>query len=284
MTASLSPEEVRAYHENGCLFPIRIMDESEAGSLFERMQDFAARHPEEAATVFGNKCHLLFPWLYDLVEHPRILDAVESVIGPDILCWGAGFFNKQARDPAMVSWHQDSTYWGLEPLDIITAWVAFTPSRVENGCMRVVPGTHTKEQLPHVDTFAENNLLTRGQEIAVEVDEAQAVDVELKAGEMSLHHVRIVHGSGPNPSDMPRFGFALRYIPTYVHQVGGRTTAHLVRGVDNYGHFDPEPRPAADFDAEARAFHADAIARMENILYADASEAGRRTNPAQLAS
>lgn len=276
MTASLPAEAVRSYREHGYCFPIRVLDEAEADGCFARMQDFAARHPDEAPTAFGPKCQLLFPWLYDLAAHPRILDAVESIVGPDILCWAAGFFNKQARDPAIVTWHQDSTYWGLEPMDIVTAWVAFTPSRVESGCMRVVPGTHTLDQLPHVDTFAENNLLTRGQEIAVEVDEDRAVDVELEPGEMSLHHVRIVHGSGPNGSDTPRFGFAIRYIPTHVRQRGGRTTAQLVRGVDRYGHFDPEPRPEADFDDAARAFHAEAAARVEAVLYATADEPGHR--------
>ena len=123
------------------------------------------------------------------------------MIGPDILCWSTGFFTKNARDPSYVSWHQDSTYWGLEPPDIVTAWVALSDSTLANGAMRVIPGTHLMDQLAHHDTFAPDNLLSRGQEIAVEVDEREAVALELRAGEMSLHHVRLIHGSDPNPSD-----------------------------------------------------------------------------------
>ena len=122
------------------------------------------------------------------------------MIGPDILCWSSTFFIKEAHDPGFVSWHQDSTYWGLDPADIVTAWVALSESMAENGAMRVIPDTQTLEQIAHRDTFAADNLLTRGQEIAVEVDETKAVMLELQPGEMSLHHVRLIHGSDPNPS------------------------------------------------------------------------------------
>ena len=277
MTASLSAAAVQAYERDGCYFPLRVMPADRMAGRYDRMQAFAAAHPGEARRAFGAKCHLLFPWLYDVVADDTILDAVESVIGPNILCWSSGFFNKDAHDPAIVSWHQDSTYWGLDPMDIITAWIAFTPSTADSGCMRVIPGTHTIGQLRHEDTFAENNLLSRGQRIVDDLDLSKAVDIELQPGEMSLHHVRIVHGSGPNRTDVPRFGLTVRYIPTHVSQHGGRTTATLVRGVDDHGHFDPEPRPTADYDEAALAFHADAIERVERILYESAAETGRRT-------
>ena len=148
-----------------------------------------------------HKSHLLFTWLDGLIRHPAILDAVEGVIGPDILCWSSTFFIKEARDPGFVSWHQDSTYWGLDPADIVTAWVALSESTAENGAMRVIPGTQKLDQVAHRDTFAANNLLTRGQEIAVDVDGSDAVTLALEPGEMSLHHVRLIHGSDPNPSD-----------------------------------------------------------------------------------
>ncbi len=281
MTASLSTEAMQSYERNGYCFPLRVMSADGMAARYERMQAFAAARPGEAKRAFGAKCHLLFPWLYDVVADDTILDAVESVLGPNILCWSSGFFNKAARDPAIVSWHQDSTYWGLDPMDIVTAWVAFTPSTVDSGCMRVIPGTHTIGQLRHEDTFAEHNLLSRGQEIVDDIDLSTAVDIELRPGEMSLHHVRIVHGSGPNRTDAPRFGLTIRYIPTHVRQHGGRTTATLVRGVDEHGHFDPEPRPAADYDPAALAFHADAIERVERILYETAAEDGRRMTAAE---
>jgi non-haem Fe2+, alpha-ketoglutarate-dependent halogenase len=173
----------------------------------------------------------------------------------------------------LVSWHQDSTYWGLSEPDVVTAWVAFTPSTVESGCMRVIPGTHRLDQIPHRDTFAENNLLSRGQEIEVEVDEGNAIDVVLEAGEMSLHHVRLIHGSVPNRAGHPRIGYAIRYIPTHIRQITGvPDSATLVRGQDAYGHFVPEPAPRFDFDPEGVAFHAAMLENNTRILYASAEK------------
>src|SRR4029453_15391031 len=162
--------------------------------------------------LYRIKPHLLFTWLAELVRHPSVLDAVEDVLGPDILCWNTSFFTKEARSPGFVSWHQDATYWGLSEPDVVTAWVAFTESTPANGNMRVIPGSH-RAPVPHVDTFHPDNLLSRGQEIAVEVDESRAVDIVLAPGEMSLHHVLMVHGSGANLSGDRRIGFAIRYIP-----------------------------------------------------------------------
>jgi ectoine hydroxylase-related dioxygenase (phytanoyl-CoA dioxygenase family) len=134
--------------------------------------------------------------------------------------------------------------------------------------MRVVPGTQTAKQLPHEDTFAPDNLLSRGQEIAVDVDESQAVDIVLEAGEMSLHHVLLVHGSEPNNSEFRRIGFAIRYLPTHVKQLSGLAdSATLVRGSDRYGHFRPEPAPQSDFHPDAVAFHAEMLAINDQILY-----------------
>ena len=192
------------------------------------------------------------------------------MLGPNLLVWGSSFFNKEPRDPGYVSWHQDSTYWGLDPADIVTAWVAISESTAENGAMRVMPDTHLMEQVPHRDTFAAGNLLSRGQEIAVEVDDSKAVMLTLQPGEMSLHHVRIIHGSDPNPSGKRRIGFAIRYLPTYVRQVvGSHDSATLVRGVDEFHNFQPEQRPDADFSPAARAFHAKITGDHEQILMRD---------------
>lgn len=134
--------------------------------------------------------------------------------------------------------------------------------------MKVIPGTHRQEQIPHRDTFAKDNLLTRGQEIAVEVDESKAVTIELQPGEISLHHVLLVHGSEPNPSDLRRIGFVGRYIPTYVKQTAGeRDYATLVRGTDTYHHFELEPRPTCDLDPEFVALHAKIAGQNARILY-----------------
>jgi ectoine hydroxylase-related dioxygenase (phytanoyl-CoA dioxygenase family) len=214
-----------------------------------------------------HKVHLLFTWADALVHHPAVLDAVEDAIGPDILCWNTNFFIKEARSPGFVSWHQDSTYWGLDPDEVITAWIALTEVTEESGYMQVIPGSHKVDQLPHVDTFHKDNLLSRGQEISVEVDKSKAVGIALHAGEMSLHHIKLVHGSDANRGADRRIGLAIRYIPTSVRQTKVRDSAMLVRGQDKYHHFDPEPRPKADLDEAALAAHADAMGRQVKALY-----------------
>ncbi len=219
-------------------------------------------------TGYRNKPHLAFTWADELIRLPRILDTVEDILGPNLLVWSSSLFMKEARDPSFISWHQDSTYWGLSHPDVVTAWLALSVSHVANGCMRVAAGTHLMDQLPHQDTFAANNLLTRGQEVMVKVDESKVVNIELEPGEFSLHHVRIVHGSDPNPADYRRLGFAVRYVPTYLKQIAGpRDSAVLVRGVDNYHHFDPEPRPRADLDPEAVREHKRITDAANAILY-----------------
>ena len=252
----LTETAVRQYRDQGYYSPVRVMPTAEADALRAKLESFEA----DAGLLAGklrHKSHLLFTWLNDLIRHPRILDAVEDVLGPNILCWGSSFFIKEPRNPAFVSWHQDSTYWGLDPADVMTAWVALSDSNAANGAMRVIPGSHMLEQVAHRDTFSPDNLLSRGQEVMVDVDERQAVMMPLRAGEMSLHHVRLIHGSDPNPWDLRRIGFAIRYIPTTVRQVAGsHDHATLVRGVDTYGHFEPEERPDADMSPNALAYHA----------------------------
>ncbi len=264
---SLSAEAVRQYHEAGYFAPIRALSTEVAAEARARLERCEAEHPE-LRKMLRTKAHLALTWLDAMIRDAGILDAVEDVIGPNILCWGSGFFIKDAHDASFVSWHQDSTYWGLEPADIVTAWVAFSDSTVENGAMRVIPGSHKLEQLAHRDTFAEANLLSRGQEVAVEVDAREAVALELQAGEMSLHHVRLIHGSEPNPSAKRRIGYAIRYLPTHVRQTAAtQDSATLVRGEDAYGNFLPEQRPEADLSPAALAFHARVTGAQDAILY-----------------
>jgi non-haem Fe2+, alpha-ketoglutarate-dependent halogenase len=150
---------------------------------------------------------------------------------------------------------------------VMTVWVAFTPANLLNGCMKFMPGSH-RQQLEHKDTFDKHNLLSRGQEIAVKVDESKGVDAILKPGQASLHHVLLAHGSEPNKSNDRRIGFAIRYIPTDVKQaVGTRDSATLVRGVDTFHYFEHEPRPTADCTPEALAAHAAIVGRQVQVLY-----------------
>ena len=271
---SLSQQDVASFAERGYHFPTRILSANEALRYRRLLEAFEASQGGPLSGQLRNKPHLLFTWIDELIRHPVILDAVECLLGPNLLVWSSSFFSKEANDPAFVSWHQDSTYWGLSMPDVVTAWVGFTDSNVSNGCMQVMPGTHRRDQLPHQDTFADNNLLTRGQEVQVEVNSADAVDVILQAGEMSLHHVRLVHGSPPNASGDRRIGYAIRYVPTYVYQTAGpRDSALLVRGVDTYKHFDPEPRARIDFGADERAAHARATEDAVRILYRGTNKA-----------
>src|SRR5437016_4391908 len=255
MPKSLTKTQIAQYDEAGYLAPILVMAEDEALALRQKLEAIEAEMGGPLRGDLRHKTHLLFPFLAGLVRHPRILDAIEDVLGPDILCWSSNFFIKEATDPAFVSWHQDSTYWGLSEPDVVTAWVALTPSNAANGAMAVIPGSHMMDQVPHRDTFDRHNLLTRGQEVAVEVDEAQQALLVLQPGEMSLHHVRLVHGSAPNPSGDRRIGFAVRYIPTRLRQLEGEDSATLVRGRDRYGNFEPEPRPKTDMDPELLVLH-----------------------------
>jgi ectoine hydroxylase-related dioxygenase (phytanoyl-CoA dioxygenase family) len=268
MTKVLSGAEVAAYERDGYHFPVRVMSAEDAQRYRAALETHEAKAGQPLQGNWRHKSHLLFTWVDELVHHPRILDAVEDVIGPDILCWTTNFFIKEANSPGFVSWHQDSTYWGLDPDDVITAWVALTEVTAENGYMQVIPRSHTVDQLPHVDTFHKDNLLSRGQEIAVEVDKSKAVGLALQPGEMSLHHIKVVHGSDANRSNDRRIGLAIRYIPTYVRQTKVRDAAVLVRGTDRYGHFDYEPRPRTDLDEAALAAHADSVSRQVKALYA----------------
>jgi len=250
ITGKLSAEEQEFYAENGYLYPVRVFSDAETTEFRRQFDDYTAQHndllgkmiPRERRAVYG-LTHLMLPWVYQIASHPRVLDAVEGAIGPNILVWGSDWFVKFARDPAFISWHQDGAYWGLNPPKVTTAWIALSASTLENGCMQVMPGTQ-KMQLPQRETYALDNALSRGQEIALEVDESKAVAMMLDAGQMSLHHIGIAHGSKANSSDQPRIGIAVRYIAPEVVQKGAeRQIVQLVRGRDEYGHFEIAPAP-----------------------------------------
>src|SRR3712207_6779127 len=267
MPKLLSEAEVAAFWRDGFHFPVRVLTDAETRRFRGALEAHEAATGGPLAGNMRHKVHLLFTWAAELVRHGRILDAVEDLLGPDLLCWSTSFFIKEARTPDYVSWHQDATYWGLGPDDVVTAWVALSDAPVESGAMEFIPGTHRAGQLPHADTFHEHNLLSRGQEIAVKVDAEKAVKVPLKAGEMSLHHVKLAHYSGPNGTGDRRIGLAIRYIPPAVRQTKVRDSATLVRGRVTCGHYDLEPRPRADLAGAALAAHRDAVGRQVAALY-----------------
>lgn len=263
----LSATAVEHYRREGYYFPLRVMPADAAAAIREQLEAHERNAGGPLSGHLRHKTHLLFTWLWDLIFDPRILDPVEDLLGPDLLCWSSSFFVKEAQDPSFVSWHQDATYWGLSSPDVVTVWLALSSSTVRSGAMRVVPGSQ-KEQFAHRDTFAAHNLLTRGQEVAVDIDPAQSIALELEPGEASLHHVLIVHGSEPNLAEDRRIGFAMRFIPPHVRQVAGaEDSATLVRGVDRYGHFASEQAPEFDMSPAARERHAAITAAQAATLY-----------------
>ena len=268
MPKALSVEALQFFRDHGYYFPVPVLAPEEAKRCREA---FAAFEAHEGGRIKGqrrNKSHLFLKWLDALVHHPAILDAVEDVIGPDILLYHAQWFVKEPGTADFVSLHQDSAYWGLDRPDGVSAWYAFDDSDTGNGCMQVIPDTH-KVLLDHHEKMEPSNMLWRGQTVSAALDSTKVVNLTLKAGEMSLHHARIVHGSGPNHSARRRIGYSVRYIPTSVKRVGPRDCAMLVRGVDAYHHFDLEPRPAYDYDPAAERVHAEVTTRyMQNYMSA----------------
>jgi non-haem Fe2+, alpha-ketoglutarate-dependent halogenase len=267
MPRFLTEAQVQQYKDLGYVSKLRVLDIKQTQGIRDLLEDFEKRQGSPLHGSQRHKTHLLFPWLNDLVRETNIVDAIEDLYGHNILCWTSNFFIKEAHDPGFVSWHQDSTYWGLSSPDVVTAWVALSPSNKSNGAMAVIPGTHKMDQIPHRDTYSKNNLLTRGQEVAVEIQEDKGVIMELEPGEMSLHHVRIIHGSPPNHSDTRRIGFAIRYIPTYVKQVEGDDSATLVRGEDQFKSFAHEPRPSQEMQPEFVKLHREITDKSAKILY-----------------
>ena len=272
MPKSLNHNQIEFYGRNGYLFPFRCLAPDKTNAMCESL---AAFEREEGYSVgsLHFKGHLCFLWSWELTRSAPILDAVEDLIGPDILVFASKFWIKGGGDGSYVSWHQDSAYFGLEPHQLVAAWVALTDSTPDNGCMRVIPGSHHGAAQTHVETFHDKNLLARGQTIE-EVDESTAVDLVLGAGEFSLHQERILHGSLPNRSARQRIGLTLFYIPASVRSTVGRRTASLVRGVDDYGHWDADPVPMRDRDPEILAHMRAAHTRYHDRSVSQEAQAG----------
>ena len=276
MSKLLNENAIAQYNREGYYFPVKILDAEQVAANRARLEKFEDAQGSPISGAQRSKSHLLFTWVDDLMRHAKILDAVEDLIGPDILCWNTFFWIKEPLSETFVSWHQDLRYWGLDTDHLVSVWLALSPATLETGCMRVLPGSHKGDLLPHADEYKENNLLTRGQEIAVEVDEAKAVAMPLQPGEISLHNVRLAHASGPNRSTDRRIGLSMHYMPTRTKQtVGEWDSAALVRGTDRFGHFKKAPRPTKDLDPAAVQFHEKATNAVREILFSDAEKVRR---------
>jgi|TARA_B000000477_G_scaffold39220_1_gene33382 non-heme Fe2+,alpha-ketoglutarate-dependent halogenase len=226
----LTKEQIEQYHDQGFISPIRVISEQEALSIKNELEQVEAEFPEEINAENRNNLHLSFAFLDKLAHNKIIVDAIEDLIGPNISLWASVMFIKEPSSKHYVSWHQDATYMGLDSMNFPTPWIALSPSNKETGCMTMISGSHKLKIQEHEDTFAENNILTRGQVIQ-NVDESRAVDLILEPGEMSIHHGAVIHGSQPNKGSQRRIGFSLQsYMPNDVSQVVGRNIWTHVRG------------------------------------------------------
>ena len=280
-SAVTAPEIAAAYERDGCYFPYDVTGAAEAADLLADLEAAEAEIGGDPArlSLLRSYPSQLLPSFAGLIRHPRLLEAVSQIIGPDLLVWSSGFFIKEAGSRSFVSWHQDLNYWGLDGDREVTAWYALTPATVENGCMRFVPGSHRRQAVPHVDSFAADNLLTRGQEIAVEVDEASAVDVLLRAGQVSFHHGHMFHASGPNTTNARRLGVAIRFVAPSMKQVSGdKLLVSHVSGRDEYGHFEIMPPPAGRLLAEDFERARRNTAMKRDILYRGVEPERIKTN------
>src|SRR5262245_18898333 len=208
MGKALQSEDIACYRRDGFFAPVRVLSEREVAeylSNFEQLEASLGPGPEPVRLA-----HLTCRWAYDLATHSSVVDVAEDLLGPEILVHSTIIFYKTAGSPVYVSWHQDGLYPGLRVRTLTSAWIALTNSRVENGCLRVLPKSHRYGVLPHTERKARDNLLNRGQTIS-DVDENKAIDVELRAGEMSLHDVNLIHGSRPSRSSTKRVGFVVRF-------------------------------------------------------------------------
>ncbi len=269
ISSHLTPAQQAAYREDGYLFPIRVMSEDDAADLRTRLEAFEAEWLDNGLDLPLNtykriNAQIVMPIAHEMGSHAGILDAVEGVLGPNIMLYSVEFLIKEPRTKAVVTMHQDLAYWGMGEIDgLTTAWLALSPANRDSGCMDVVRGSHKSPILQHHDTFDEDNLLSRGQEIRVDVAEEDKVALTLNPGEISLHHGLTIHGSGPNTSDDRRIGVVIRYLsPDIVKSGGERDYAHLVRGADAHDNWQHNPAPKTPFTPEALA-HYEEVRRLQ---------------------
>lgn len=277
----LTADQKAAYWRDGYLFPLDVMEADEAATWRAEIETIErdwldAGLPRPLNAYKRLNANAVMPVVSRLASDRRILDAVEAILGPDIMVYGAELFIKEPQTRAMVSMHQDLTYWGLGATSgMVTAWLALSPATPASGCMEFVRESHRNPILPHQDHEDENNLLSRGQEVRVEVAPEDRTPIILAPGQMSLHHGLTIHGSGPNGSDDRRIGFVVRYIrPDVAHDMDETDYAMLVRGQDRFGHFRPVPAPAAPFAPEALAVW-DAIRTAQAQVLMKGAERGK---------
>ena len=251
----LTQGQLDRYWNDGVVHPLTALDPGHALSLVPRFDDVSRRMANWTTSKQLLKSYLVVPWVCDVVRHPAILDAVECVLGPNIMVWGATFFAKPPNQNLHVGWHQDLLYWGLHPADgVLTVWLALSDANEVNGAMQVVKGSHRSGMRRHGTSGDGNNMLLSDQNVELSDEEQEnTVIVELLPGQFSMHHSMALHGSGVNRSNGVRVGISINFIATSCvqHKNSGRDCAMLVRGVDEYGHFEHNLRPQEEFATQS---------------------------------
>jgi len=272
MNKVLTPEQVEHYHENGFVSPIDVMSAKEANQYRLKLEKTERDFPEEVHAKNRNNAHLSLSFLDEIVHNAVILGAVEDLIGPNISLWGTVLFIKEAASAGYVSWHQDATYMGMNHNNFVTPWLALTPSNRDNGCMSMLPGSHNKSIVPHEDTYDDDNILTRGQ-VVTDIDVSNPVDLILEAGQMSLHHGEIVHGSQPNNSDKRRIGFAMQsYMSPDIKQVVAKNYWMQIQGDNTRTDSVNLERPKFDMDPDGVSTRRMVNQNFADILYHGADQ------------
>jgi len=273
----LSEDQIKQYNQKGYISPIQALTKNQAQEVKEEIEFIENKWPNELKNLGRNYPHLISPILDNVVRNSNILDAVESIIGKNILACGTTLFIKEPDERGFVSFHQDAKYIGLEPHNWVTAWVAITDANENNGCMKMWPGTHKQELKYHNEKFDYNsgNLLTRGQTVE-NVPLEKTESVILNEGQMSLHHPRIVHGSGINKSKKRRIGFVIQsYIGTNVKQVLGKMYVQLVRGKDNFNYHQKTNKPIKTMEKKAVKIRKKAMEELSKIFYNETTQKGK---------
>lgn len=269
----LTEAQLRTYREFGYAAPIRVFSEEQAAAYRGRLEAFEKANGRPLDGHERSRTYLLFDWVHEICSHRRVVDAVADAMDcPDVLIFHSTTWIKEPESAGFVSWHQDATYLGLEPGEFVTGWIALTHATPENGCVRVMPGTHKLGQLPADLRPDKENLLSSGQVARISFDDSRIVDMPLRPGEMSLHHTYAVHGSNPNHTPDRRIGIGIQFVPAtartldFVMRANALCSALLVRGEDRARHFIPEKAPRAGHDDDARAEHDAAVARYRAMV------------------
>ena len=270
----LTPNQLKQYEDKGFVSPINIFSKKKAKEIRNEIEVIEKKMPGELDKAGRYNAHLISPLLDEVTHNPNILDAVQSLIGKNILVCGTTLFIKNPNEKGFVSYHQDAKYIGLEPHNWVTAWVAITDSNEENGCMQMWSGSHKDNLKDHDQMFNKGNLLTRGQTIN-NVPNEKVKPLILKAGQMSLHHPKVVHGSELNKSDDRRIGFVIQsYIGTNVKQVLGKNGVQLARGVDEFNYHKKLSRPKSLMNRDDLKIKKQENENLQEIFYKGSSKKG----------